>query len=107
MYGIVTGETLRSGGMQLDEAIVGYVRKKYGLVIGQQTAEQVKIKIGAAVSQDEEKSVEIQGQDQVTGLPRPVTLTTGEIIDALEEQLHFNGGNCPARSGKDPSRVGV
>ncbi len=88
MYGIVTGETLRAGGTALDEAIVSYVRKKYGLIIGQMTAEQVKIKIGAAVPQDDEQSVEIQGQDQVTGLPRPVTLTTGEIIDALEEPLH-------------------
>ncbi len=88
MYGIVTGETLRAGGSSLDEAIVSYVRKKYGLIIGQITAEQVKIKIGAAVPQDDEQSVEIQGQDQVTGLPRPVTLTTGEIIDAVEEPLH-------------------
>ncbi len=87
MYGIVTGETLRAGGNALDEAIVNYVRKKYGLIIGQITAEQVKIKIGAAVPQDDELSVEIQGQDQVTGLPRPVTLTTGEIIDAVEEPL--------------------
>jgi rod shape-determining protein MreB len=87
MYGIVTGETLRAGGNALDEAIVNYVRKKYGLIIGQITAEQVKIKIGAAVPQDDEQSVEIQGQDQVTGLPRPVTLTTGEIIDAVEEPL--------------------
>jgi rod shape-determining protein MreB len=88
MYGIVAGETLRAGGTSLDEAIVGYVRKKYGLIIGQQTAEQIKIKIGAAVPQEEEQSVEIQGQDQVTGLPRPVTLTTGEIIDAVEEPLN-------------------
>jgi len=88
MYGIVTGETLRAGGTSLDEAIVQYVRKKYGLIIGQMTAEQIKIKIGAAVPQDDEQSVEIQGQDQVTGLPRPVTLTTGEIIDAVEEPLH-------------------
>lgn len=87
MYGIVTGETLRAGGTSLDEAIVTYVRKKYGLIIGQMTAEQIKIKIGAAVPQEEEQSVEIQGQDQVTGLPRPVTLTTGEIIDAIEEPL--------------------
>jgi rod shape-determining protein MreB len=87
MYGIVAGEMLRAGGMQLDEAIVSYVRKKYGLIIGQQTAEQVKIKIGAAIPQDEEQSMEIQGQDQVTGLPRPVTLTTGEIVDAMEEPL--------------------
>jgi len=87
MYGIVAGETLRAGGMQLDEAIVSYVRKKYGLIIGQQTAEQVKIKIGAAIPQDDEQSMEIQGQDQVTGLPRPITLTTGEIVDAMEEPL--------------------
>jgi rod shape-determining protein MreB len=57
MYGIVTAESLRAGGMALDEAIVSYVRKKYGLIIGQLTAEQIKIKIGAAVPQDEEQSV--------------------------------------------------
>jgi len=88
MYGIVAGETLRAGGASLDDAIVSYIRKKYGLIIGQLTAEQIKIKIGAAVPQEEEHSVEIQGQDQVTGLPRPVTITTGEIIDAVEEPLH-------------------
>ena len=87
MYGIVAGEMMRAGGMHLDDAIVAYVRKKYGLIIGQMTAEQVKIKIGAAVPQDEEQSVEIQGQDQVSGLPRPVTLTTGELVDAMEEPL--------------------
>ena len=83
MYGIVSAETLRAGGMALDEAIVGYVRKKYGLIIGQLTAEQVKIRIGAAVPQDDEQSIEIQGQDQVSGLPRPATLTTGEVVEAL------------------------
>lgn len=87
MYGIVAAETLRSGGMALDEAIVNYVRKKYGLIIGQLTAEQIKIKIGAAVPQDEEQSLEIQGQDQVTGLPRPATLTTGEAVEAMREPL--------------------
>ena len=87
MYGIVAGDTLRAGGMALDSAIVAYVRKKYGLIIGDQTAEQVKIKIGAAIPQEEEQSMEIQGQDQVTGLPRPVTLTTGEVVDAIEESL--------------------
>ncbi|MGB6423188.1 MAG: rod shape-determining protein [Anaerolineales bacterium] len=87
MYGIVAADTLRAGGMALDEAIIGYVRKKYGLIIGQLTAEQVKIKIGAAVPQDEEMSIDIQGQDQVSGLPRPVTLTTGEIVEALQDPL--------------------
>jgi rod shape-determining protein MreB len=87
MYGIVASETLRSGGMQLDEAIVAYVRKKYGMILGQLTTEQVKINIGAAILQDEEQSVELQGQDQVTGLPRPLTLTTGEIVEAMQEPL--------------------
>ena len=87
MYGIVAAETLRAGGMAFDDAIVAYVRKKYGLIIGQLTAEQVKIQIGAAVPQDEEKSMEIQGQDQVNGLPRPATLTTGELVEALHEPL--------------------
>ncbi len=87
MHDIVSGDMLREGGLQLDEAIVAYVRKKYGLIIGLPTAEQVKIKIGAAVPQDEEMSIELQGQDQVTGLPRPFTLTTSEVVEALEESL--------------------
>ncbi len=87
MYGIVAAETMREGGLQLDEAIQTYVRRKYGLVIAQPTAEQVKREIGAAVPLDEELSMEIQGQDQVSGLPRPLTLTTGEVVEALEEPL--------------------
>ena len=87
MYGIVSADTLRAGGMDLDEAIVNYVRRKYGVIIGQITAEQLKVRIGAAVPQDTENSMEVQGQDQVTGLPRPVTLTTGEIVEALQEPL--------------------
>jgi rod shape-determining protein MreB len=87
MYGIVSAETLRAGGLELDEAIINYVRRKYGVVIGQVTAEQLKTKIGAAVPQDTENSMEVQGQDQVTGLPRPVTLTTGEIVEALQDPL--------------------
>jgi len=88
MYGIVSGQTIRSGGLQLDDAIISYVRRKYGLVIAQPTAEQVKIRIGAAVPQDEEDSMEIQGQDQVSGLPRPLSLTTGEVVEAMSVPLN-------------------
>jgi rod shape-determining protein MreB len=87
MYGIVSAETLRGGGITQDEAIITYVRRKYGVIIGQVTAEHLKIRIGAAVPQDMEQSMEVQGQDQVTGLPRPVTLTTGEIVEALQDPL--------------------
>jgi len=87
MYGIVAAESVREGGLQLDEAIIAYVRKKYGLIIGQPTAEQVKIKIGSAIRQQDKRSVEIQGQDQVTGLPKPLTLTNDDIVDALKDTL--------------------
>jgi len=87
MYGIVSSETVRTGGLQLDDAIMTYVRRKYGLIIAQPTAERIKIEIGAAVLQDEEQSLEIQGQDSVTGLPRPLTLTTGEVVEALQDPL--------------------
>lgn len=87
MYGIVAAETLRAGGQQLDEAIVAYVRKKYGLIVGQSTAEQVKMKIGAAISQEDEQTLEIQGQDQVSGLPKPFTLTSDDIVEAMREPL--------------------
>ncbi len=89
MSGIVAASAIRIGGGRLDEAIVGYVRKKYGLIIGARTAEDSKIRIGAAIPQAEERTIEIQGQDQVTGLPRPITLTTSEIVEALQETLQL------------------
>jgi rod shape-determining protein MreB len=94
MYSIVAAGTLRKGGLDLDDAIVSYVRRKYGIVIGQLTAEQLKFKIGAAVPQDTENTMEVQGQDQVTGLPRPLTLTTGEIVEALQDPLKDVTENC-------------
>jgi rod shape-determining protein MreB len=105
MYSIVSAETMRAGGMQLDEAIVTYVRRKYGVVIGPATAEQLKIKIGAAVPQDREDSLEIQGQDQVSGLPRPVTLTTGEVVEALQEPLKLIIETCRHVLEKTPPEL--
>ncbi len=87
MNGIVSARTTRVAGLHLDEAVIDYVRQKYGLIIGQPTAEELKIQIGAAIPQDEQKTLEIQGQDQVTGLPRPATLTTDEIVEALQTPL--------------------
>lgn len=87
MNGIVSAETSRIAGLKLDDAIIDYIRQKYGLIIGQPTAEQLKIRIGAALPQDEQLSMEIQGQDQVSGLPRPVTITTDEIVEAMQRPL--------------------
>jgi rod shape-determining protein MreB len=87
MNGIVSAETSRTGGLRMDDAIVSYTRKKYGVIIGPSTAEQLKIRIGAAVPQDEQTVMEVQGQDQVSGLPRPVNITTNDIVEALQEPL--------------------
>ena len=87
MYGIVAAESLRAGGMHLDEAIISHVRKKYGLIIGSATAERVKLNLGTAVRQEEERSIEIQAQDQVSGLPRSLNLTNDDILEALTDPL--------------------
>jgi len=87
MSGIVSAETSRTAGLLIDDAIVAYVRKKYGLIIGQTTAEQLKLNIGAAIPGENEKTMEIQGQDQVTGLPKPASLSTNEIVDAIQSPL--------------------
>ena len=87
MNNIVRAESGRVGGLRLDEGIINYVRRKYGLTIGQPTAESIKIQIGAAVDQPEELSTEIQGRDNVSGLPRTVRVTTGEVVEALAEPL--------------------
>jgi rod shape-determining protein MreB len=87
MYGIVAAESLRAGGMHLDEAIVSHIRKKYGLIIGSATAEQVKLTLGTAIRQEEEISIEIQAQDQVSGLPRPLNLTNDDVLEALSDPL--------------------
>jgi rod shape-determining protein MreB len=87
MYGIVAADAQRAGGMQLDEAIVSYIRRKYGLIIGTGTAEKVKLELGTAVRQQEERSIEIQAQDQVSGLPRPLSLTNDDVMEALTDTL--------------------
>lgn len=87
MSGIVSAETSRTAGLRIDDAIINFVRKKYGLIIGQTTAEQLKLNIGAAIPTEDEKTMEIQGQDQVTGLPKPASLTTNEIVEAMQPPL--------------------
>ncbi len=87
MNGIVVADSVRIGGSRLDEAIINYVRRKYSLVVGEPTAESVKIQIGAAVDIGEEMSMEIQGRDQVGGLPRTITVSTGEVVEAIAEPL--------------------
>jgi rod shape-determining protein MreB len=105
LYGIVAAETMRSGGTQLDDAVVSYVRKKYGVIIGPTTAEQLKVKIGAAIPQEKEIGMEVQGQDQVSGLPRPITITTGEVVEALQDPLKQVVETCRRVLEKTPPEL--
>ncbi len=87
MNGIVCAESVRVGGVHLDEAIIAYVRKKYNLIIGEPTAEAIKIKIGAAMPLDDELEMQVQGRDQIAGLPKTITIRTSEVVEALTEPL--------------------
>ena len=87
MNGIVEFASVRVGGNRIDEAIMAYVKRKYNLLIGEQTAEEVKIKIGSALPLEEEESIEVRGRDQVSGLPKTITVTSGEVTEAMAEPL--------------------
>jgi rod shape-determining protein MreB len=87
LNGIVVANSIRTGGLRLDEAIAGYVRRKYNLMIGQPTAEEIKIRIGAALPLEEDMEMEVQGRDQVAGLPRTISISTEEVTEALAEPL--------------------
>jgi len=85
--GIVVANSVRIAGLKMDEAIAAYIRRKYNLMIGQPTAEQIKIRIGSALPLEEELSMEVQGRDQVAGLPRTIVVTSEEVTEALTEPL--------------------
>ncbi len=84
---IVTAQSLRIAGDDLDEAIINYMRKKHNLLIGERTAEQIKIDIGSAKPYDDETSIEIKGRNVVDGLPKNVTITSAEVRDAMVDPI--------------------
>ncbi len=88
LYGMVVHGSIRVGGNNLDEAIIQYVRRNYGLVIGPNTAELVKMTIGAAQPLQKDKSMEVKGRDSITGFPKTVTLTSTEVVSCLESPLN-------------------
>ncbi len=86
--GIVTSESVKMAGGKFDDAIIKYMRKKHQLYIGERTAEELKLKIGAAVVSDENPTAECRGRDLVTGLPKMVEISSAEIAEALEESVN-------------------
>jgi rod shape-determining protein MreB len=85
--GIVVSRSLRVGGNRFDEAIAGYIRRKYNLMIGERTAEEVKIAIGTALPLERELTMDVRGRDLIAGLPRTIPLTSSEAMEAMEKPL--------------------
>jgi rod shape-determining protein MreB len=105
MNGIVEFASIRVGGNRIDEAIMSYVKRKYNLMIGDQTAEQVKITIGSALPQEEELNMEVRGRDQVSGLPKTIQLSAGEVTEAIAEPLASIVGVVRAVLEKTPPEL--
>jgi rod shape-determining protein MreB len=87
LAGMVTCESLRVAGDEFDEAIIGHMKKQYGLMIGEQTAERIKIEIGSAAPLAKELTMDVRGRDAVQGLPRKVVVSSEEIREALLEPV--------------------
>ncbi|MCT4585961.1 MAG: rod shape-determining protein MreB [Peptostreptococcaceae bacterium] len=85
--GVVVSTSIKVAGDKFDEAIVKYMRKKYGLLIGERTAESVKIQIGTAYPREEEITMEVRGRNLVSGLPETITVPSSGIMDALNESV--------------------
>ncbi len=87
LFGIVTNVSIRTAGDEMDEAIMDYIRRKYKLLIGESTAEKIKIEIGTAMSLEKEMEMEIRGRDLITGIPKTLNITSEEIMEALREPV--------------------
>lgn len=85
--GIVTSKSIRIGGDELDESIVYYIKKEYSLMIGERTAEEVKITIGSADGGNKETKMQIRGRDLISGLPKTIEITSSEIHEAMKEPI--------------------
>jgi rod shape-determining protein MreB and related proteins len=86
--GIVTSHSARVGGNRFDEAIVDHMRKRYGIVIGTQTAEHIKVSIASAIPHEKAQQLSIRGRDVTSGLPKEIVISSQEVTEALRDPLH-------------------
>jgi len=108
LAGIVFSRSVRVGGDEMDEAIIQYMKRVYNLMIGERSAEQIKITVGSAYPLPEETSIEVKGRDLVAGLPKTLTLTSEEVREALHdpimtiiEAIRFTLERCPPELAAD------
>jgi rod shape-determining protein MreB len=106
LNGIVYSDSVRIGGDRFDDAIINYVRRNYGTLIGDATAERVKHEIGCAYPGNEVKEIEIKGRNLAEGLPRSFTLNSNEVLEALQEPLAGIVGAVRTALEKTPPELG-
>ncbi len=87
LSGIVTNSSIRIAGDEMDDAIVQFIKKNYNLIIGEQTAEEIKIDIGNAFPTEEDRTIEVRGRDLVVGIPKTIKFTSHEVREAIQEPL--------------------
>jgi rod shape-determining protein MreB len=94
MYGIVVTESVRVAGDRLDDAIANHVKRRHNIIIGDRTAEELKIAIGSALPMEEEMTYQVRGRDQISGLPRTITVTSTDITQGIQDSLTSIVGAC-------------
>lgn len=87
MYGVVVSESVRVAGDRMDDAIAAHVKRRHNLIIGERTAEDLKIGVGSAVPLEEELSMDVRGRDQITGLPKTVSVSSSDVTQAMQDCL--------------------
>jgi rod shape-determining protein MreB and related proteins len=102
---IVVSSSIRIGGNKVDDVIATYVKRRHNLIIGERTAEEIKIQIGSALPLAQEMEMEVRGRDQLEGLPKTVVLTSTEITEAISETLSLIVGNAKAVLEQTPPEL--
>jgi len=103
--GLVSFQTLRVAGDKMDEAIINYIRKKHNILVGERTAEIIKMKVGSAHPLEEELDLEVKGRDLITGVPRSINVTSVEIREALQDCIRAIVGAVKATLEKTPPEL--
>ncbi|MBI2304611.1 MAG: rod shape-determining protein [Chloroflexi bacterium] len=105
MYGIVVAASVRVAGDRIDEAIMTYMKRRHNLIIGERTAEEIKLEAGTALPMEENLTSQVRGRDQITGLPKTVMVTSGEIYQAIAEPLAAIVGTAKTLLAKTPPEL--
>ena len=105
--GLVYAASVRTGGDKFDEAIINYIRRNYGMLIGETTAEQIKKEIGSAFPGSEVREIEVKGRNLAEGVPRTFTISSNEILEALTDPLNSIIGTVHSVLEQTPPELGA